>query len=79
MGLKGAMGAAAGLLNAAILSLNEFDVGLPATGGGPGLRAALAGGDVGLIAAGWAGAGCGAGGGLLASIGSCSGGEACED
>ena len=52
-GLNGAIGAAAGLLKAAIRSLNEFEDGLSATGGGPALGAAVvAGGDVAFAIAG---------------------------
>ena len=74
-GLNGAIGAAAGLLKAAIRSLNEFEDGLSATGGGPALgAAAVAGGDVAFAIAGAAAAGLGAAGGLAGAAGSSSGG-----
>jgi hypothetical protein len=56
-GFKGATGDAAGLLNAAIRSLNDEPEGFSAMAGGGGFEDALTGGGAAAIGAG-AGAGC---------------------
>lgn len=68
LGLKGATGAAAGLLNAAILSLNALLEGLLLTGGGAAgfdcvVAGLAAGGEVAAAASGCLGAAAGAGAG----------------
>ena len=79
LGLKGATGGAAGLLNAAMRSLNELLLGFSETGGGPGLGLG-AGLDAAGAAAGGAGAGAGAGatGGVSIALGAVGGGVGAE-